>query len=159
MFTYREGNLYIQEREIIRQIDGPHAPRGQEALSPGQHPGYMGAKETTPCKGKSMKGCAFAPTGRIRPMNPYPGRCPGLNAPCPYRAQTPHEFGPRALPWAKCPLPLRGAIYNGIKGKSLLTGAVSAHKRQIRENSLAKRLTCRIFFVSLHTKRVVGLAC
>ena len=62
--------------------------KGQQAISPGQRPGYRGCAAIAPARGKSFAS--------------YYGFCPfraGLNV-----------LSPRALPWADGSLPLRGVI-------------------------------------------------
>ena len=67
---------------------GDSAPKGQGAISPGQRPGIRVGHRHTPCKGKSL----------VMHIMLLPLQGANHNADI-----------PRALPWAKCRLPLQGA--------------------------------------------------
>ena len=65
--------------------------KGQQAVSPGQRPGYddrviVALKGQKPWTEAMPPTHSFAPTGRGLCTHAYPGRCPGLTVLCPFGA-------------------------------------------------------------------------
>ena len=76
--------------------------KGQQAVSPGQRPGYEDRVIVAPERLRVGELCSGM---RAEALD---GSDASYSFFCPYRAGTVHSCLPRALPWADCSLPLSG---------------------------------------------------